>query len=92
MIVEIVEGSCGVEEVRHKDTREIIALKQEAYFHIPGSAFPERGKIRVQSPFKPGKYQLKPAYRIGRFGDLELNPFADADLVPASPEMVKKAG
>ena len=89
MIVEIVKGSDDIQEVRHRETHEIVALKQECYFHLPGSAYPTRGKVRVKQRYAPGIYQYKPEFKIGRFGDLEINPFADAELSPARPEQVK---
>jgi len=89
MIVEFIAGNDDVKEIRDKETREIKGLSQECYFHIPGSAFPERGKMRVKQRVNPGKYSFMPEYRIGRFGDLEINPFAEPELKPARPEQVK---
>ena len=82
MIVEFVAGSDDVTEIRDRETREIKGLKQQCYFHLADSAFPVRGKIRVSERYNPGKYRLNPSFKVGKFGDLEVNPFEDADLTP----------
>lgn len=92
VIVEFVAGSDDVKEIRDKETREIRGLQQQCYFHLPNSAFPVQGKIRVESRMPPGKYSFVPSYRIGRFGDLEVNPFETPKLTTARPEQVKAAG
>ena len=90
MIVEFVAGRDEVREIRDKETREIRGLTQECYYHLPNSAFPVQGKMRVKQRQAPGKYSFSPEYRIGRFGDLEINPFAEPELKPARPEQVKQ--
>lgn len=92
MLVEVVEGRCETREIRDKETREIKGITQEVYFHLPNSAFPVQGKIRIDAAHRPGKYKMQPCYRIGRFGDLEIDPFAVPKLAPATPEQVKAAG
>lgn len=89
MILEIVAGNDEVKEIRDRDTREIRGLTQECYFHLPGTAYPVAGKVRVKNRQAPGKYSFQPSYRIGRFGDLEINPFHEPELKPARPEQVK---
>ena len=91
MLVEIVKNADEVKPVRDRNTGEVRGFIQEAYFFLPDSAFPVKGKIRVPdgSGHPVGKYTIIPAFRIGRFGDLEVNPFAVPDLKPASPEELK---
>lgn len=91
MLMEIVSGSDDVKEIRDKQTQEIRGLQQECYFFLPNSAYPVRGKVRIERRLSPGKYDIAPAYRIGRFGDLEINPFDVPVIKPASPEQVKAA-
>lgn len=94
MLVEIVKGSDEVKPVRDKNTGEVRGFIQEAYFHMDGSAFPVKGKIRVENGqgHVPGKYNISPSYRVGRFGDLEINPFDVPALTPAKPDQVKAVG
>lgn len=91
MLVEIVNGSDEVRPVRDKASGEVRGFIQEVYFHLEESAFPVKGKIRVPdgTGYKPGKYTISPVFRIGRFGDLEINPFAEPTLKPATPDQVK---
>jgi hypothetical protein len=91
MILEIVAGADDVQEIRDKETREIRGLSQRCYFRFPGEAYPVAGKIRVKARVSPGFYSFQPAFRIGRFGDLEINPFAVPELTPVKPEQVKAA-
>ena len=79
MQFDIIQGRDEVREIRNRD-REILAFSQECYFLLPDSAFPVRGKIRVVKRLPPGTYEFDPVYRIGRYGDLEINPF-EAPLV-----------
>jgi|26BtaG_2_1085354.scaffolds.fasta_scaffold02938_4 hypothetical protein len=90
MLLEIIAGRSEVTEVRNKD-HQIVALKQECYAHLPGSAFPVQCKIRVERPLQPGKYQAELPFKIGRWGDIEVNPFENPRLTPAKPEQVKAA-
>ena len=94
MLVEIVKGSDEVKPVRDKNTGEVRGFIQECYFHLDGSAFPVKGKIRVPdgSGHNVGKYNMVPSFRIGRFGDLEVNPFAEPTLSAATPEQIKAVG
>lgn len=89
MIVEFIQGRDEVKEIRHKETKEIMGLQQECYFHLPGGAFPVQGKMRVEGRTAPGKYTFSPSYRIGRFGDLEINPFDTPKISAARPEQIK---
>lgn len=91
MLMEIVSGSDDVKEIRDKNTQEIRGLQQECYFRLPDSAYPVRGKVRIDTRLQPGKYDITPAYRVGRFGDLEINPFAVPVIKPATPDQVKAA-
>lgn len=89
MIVEFISGRDDVKEIRDKATLEIRGLQQECYFHIPGSAFPVQGKMRVESRTSPGKYSFEPSFRIGKYGDLEINPFDAPKLQAANPQQLK---
>lgn len=91
MIVEFIAGRDEVKQVRDKNN-EIRGLTQECYFYVPNSAYPIGGKMRVKAPVAPGKYNFEPAYQTGKFGDLEINPFATPELRPARPEQVKATG
>lgn len=89
MLIEVVAGSDNVKDIRDKQTQEIKGLSQEVYFHLPSSAFPVQGKIRVERRINPGKYIIEPDYRIGKYGDLEINPFSVPALSPAKPSDLK---
>lgn len=91
MIVEFIQGRDEIKEIRHRETKEIMGLQQECYFHLPGAAFPVQGKMRVESRMGAGKYSFNPSYRIGKYGDLEINPFDTPKLSAARPEQVKSA-
>lgn len=90
MIVEFVQNDCDSKPVTNRDGA-IVGLNQKCYFHIPGVAFPVQGKIRTENPNAPGKYNYQPAFRVGKYGDLEVNPFENASLTPAKPEQIKSA-
>lgn len=89
LLIEVIAGASPVNEVRNKETREIVALKQTVYAHIPNSAFPVQCQIRVNTALQPGKYSMKPVFKTGRFGDLEIDPFTSPDVVLARPDQVK---
>ncbi|MEM4202337.1 MAG: hypothetical protein QW786_03925 [Candidatus Hadarchaeum sp.] len=91
MLLEIIAGRSEVTEIRSKDSHQIVALKQECYAHLPGAAFPVQCKIRVDRPLQPGKYEAELPFKIGRWGDIEVNPFESPRLTPAKPEQVKAA-
>jgi len=91
MLIEVVENCSEFKEIRDKITQEIRGLQQEVYFHIPGSAFPCKGKMRVKARIQPGKYEIEPAFKIGKYGDLEINPFAEPELVPYRIQQAKSA-
>lgn len=89
MIVEFIAGRDEVKEIRSKITQEIQGIQQICYFHTPGGAFPVEGKIRVTGRVSPGKYSFEPIFKIGKYGYLEINPFAVPILTSARPEHVK---
>lgn len=91
MLIEVIQGSDDVKEIRDTRTQEIKGLSQTVFFHLPGEHFPVRGKMRIKTRLNPGKYQIQPSYRIGKFGDLEINPFAEPEVTPATPAQVKSA-
>jgi len=92
LIVEIIEGH------NHPFTvgqGEKMRWKQKAYAHT-GGAFPVEFSIALenqQQGLMAGKYIVKPtAYRVGKFGGLELNEWQLRDnLVPATPQQLKEA-
>ena len=91
MKIQVIEGSSEFKEIRDKITQEIRGLQQEVYFHIPGSAFPVKGKMRVLAKLNPGDYEIEPVYKIGKYGDLEINPFAEPPLHSIRPPVSKSA-
>ncbi len=91
MIIEVIEGRDELREIRDKITQEIKGLQQEVYFNIPGSAFPVKGKMRVLRRLAPGKYEIEPSYKIGKYGDLEINPFAEPPVHAMRPQTAKTA-
>ena len=91
MLIEIIQGSDEVKEIRDRETREIKGLTQEVYFHLPDSAYPVRGKMRVETRLQLGKYEMQPVFKIGKYGDLEIFPFEVPKVKPARPEQVKAA-
>lgn len=86
IVIEINRQDCGVES-RNVDTRNGPRTfhRQTAYLHRDGQAYPDRFAIPVESPaaaYAPGRYSIAPgAFRVGRYGDLEINRFEFA-LVP----------
>lgn len=91
MIIEVIDGRDEVKEIRDRVTQEIRGLQQEVYFQIPGSAFPVKGKMRVLRKIAPGKYQIEPSYKIGKYGDLEINPFVEPPVHAMRPHQSKTA-
>jgi len=90
MLIEIIAGQSEVKEIRRQD-QSLMALKQEGYVQMPNSAFPVRCMVSVEKPLQPGKYNVQFAYKIGKWGDIEINPFEPAKFSPATPEQVKAA-
>ena len=77
--IEVNEADCAVES-RSVTTRNgpQTFYHQTAYLHT-GGAYPDRFRIPVQgvnSGYPPGVYTLSDAsFRVGRYGDLEINRF-----------------
>lgn len=90
MLVEVIAAQSEVKEIRRQD-QSLMGLKQEVYCSMPNSAFPVRCFIRVDKPLQPGKYNINLKYKIGKYGDIEVNPFETPDITPARPEQVKAA-
>lgn len=88
--MQVIAGEDMVNEVRNRETRELIALKQTVYVDV-GQAFPIRAQIRVKERLNPGKYMMQPVLQTGKFGDLEINPFQEPLVTPATPQQVKSA-
>ena len=91
MLIEVIAGQSEVKEVRRQDN-SVAAIKQEMYASLPTSAFPVRCMVTVEKPLQPGKYNATFAYKIGKYGDLEINPFTPVTFTPASPDKIKAAG
>lgn len=91
MLIEVIEGRNELKEIRDRVTQEIRGLQQEVYFHIPGSAFPCKGKMRVKAKIQPGKYKIEPEFKIGKYGDLEINPFSEPVPHPYHVQQAKTA-
>lgn len=91
--VEVFAGA-DFKEMRDKVTHEIRAIKQEVYWSIPNSQYPVKVFMRVDRPLQPGRYQVAFQYRVGRYGDPEINPFEPALCTPVKPEVAsdKRAG
>lgn len=83
MIVEIVSGRSDVKEVKDKNGVHR-GFKQEAYATLPGHAFPAKCNIRVSSPLAAGRYKLDLPFQIGKFGDIEVNPFDEPKVSPVA--------
>jgi len=93
LIVEVVDGHHMPESRSSKDGQ--IRWSQKIYVHT-GGAFPAEAKMSItdQTFARPiGKYELaKGAYRIGRYGDLELNNFdMHKHLIPVASAKLKQA-
>lgn len=88
--VQVIAGESIVKPIYDKETNQIKALKQIIYVDV-GQAFPIRAQIRVKQELAPGKYIMKPVLQTGRFGDLEINPFQEPEILPATPSQVKSA-
>ncbi len=90
MLIEVIAGQSEVKELRRQD-QSLMAIKQEAYITMPNSAFPVRCMVTVEKPLQPGKYNVEFPYKIGRWGDLEINPFQPATFTAATPQQLKSA-
>lgn len=92
LVIEIIEGH------HHPFTvgqGEKMRWKQKAYAHN-GGAFPVEFSINLnsqQEALTPATYTLNPkAFRVGRFGDLELNVWElRNNLNMYQPSVAKKA-
>lgn len=90
MLVEVIPAQSEVKEIRRAD-QSLMGLKQEVYAHMPNSAFPVRCFVRVDKPLQPGKYNVSLPYKVGKYGDIEVNPFETPEYSAARPEQVKAA-
>lgn len=90
MLIEVIAGQSEVKEIRRQD-QSLMAIKQEAYVRMGGSAYPVRCMVTVEKPLQPGSYNAEFKYKIGKWGDIEVNPFEPAKFTPARPEQVKAA-
>ncbi|RDL42757.1 hypothetical protein DN730_18230 [Marinomonas piezotolerans] len=81
--ISIIEGH---NLPQSRNTKSGLRYYQEAYAHL-GGAYPQQIEIPLQAPTdaKPvGEYELDlSAFRVGRFKNLELNPF-DLPLIPTA--------
>lgn len=92
LIIEIIDGH---HNAYAEGTPEKPRWKQDAYLHN-GGAFPEKCKLNLDGPqaaVPVGKYFVKPSgFRIGRYGDPELNNWElSKHLTPAPMDFKKSA-
>lgn len=78
--------------VTNKSTGLPNGYKQEVYAHFPGEEFPVKCKIRVAQPLVPGMHIVQLPFQIGKYGDIELNPFQQVIVVKESKPALKSAG
>lgn len=89
--ISIIDGH---HQAQSRNTKNGIRYFQEAYAHL-GGAFPQQIEIPLRNPAdaKPiGEYTLDVStFQVGRFKNLELNPF-ELRLKPADqPRATSKA-
>lgn len=86
VIMQYLEVFAGAEikEIRDKMTHELRGLKQEVYWTIPNSQYPVKALVRIDRPLQPGRYTVEFAYRVGRYGDPEINPFEAVQCSPVA--------
>ncbi len=85
MKIEIFDSHVEQRQVGGRDGHPPrIFYDQEAYAHL-GGRFPSQFRLshrEFKNIYKPGQYKLAASsYRIGRYGDIELNPY-ELKLVP----------
>lgn len=95
IIIEINERDSRVHE-RSAQTRNgaQIFYHQDAYLHRPGQAYPDRFRLPLKGPqgYPAGQYHLTPdSYRVGKYGDLEINRFEIALDPIQRPAAVQKS-
>lgn len=83
LIIEVFQENESVIEKTFGNGNK--GYSQIGYVNL-GNKFPEQIKIPLQqgqSFYKSGKYELLlSSFRVGKYGDLEVNPF-ELNLVPA---------
>jgi len=80
--VEILPDRKEIKEITRKtQPGRVLGYKQEAYAHIPGEHYPIKCFIRVNSPLADGKHQINLPMQIGKYGDLEINPFSEVEVI-----------
>lgn len=77
----------GYHHAQSRQTQKGTRYFQTAYCHL-GRAYPEMMEIPLRNPaeaYLPGDYELSAdCYRVGKFRNLELNPF-ELKLLPVKP-------
>lgn len=86
--ISIIQGH---NEPKSRSTKNGVRYYQEAYVHL-GGAFPQKIEVPLKSPVDAnpvGEYTLDlSAFQIGRFKNLELNPF-DLRLIQSQKVLPK---
>lgn len=90
LVIEIVAGH---EAVQTRMVQGKPRFSQKAYAHL-GGAFPHEIRVPVEDPQRPyrvGRYNVAlNSYQVGKYGDLQINPF-EFVLVPAGQASAVKA-
>lgn len=80
----------GFHQPQSRQTKNGIMWWQDAYAHL-GGPFPAQIKVPLRdaaAAYAVGEYELGPEnFRVGKFGDLEINRF-EMRLTPASGKPV----
>jgi len=88
--ISIIEGH---HLAQSRNTKNGVRYFQNAYAHM-GGAFPQQIELPLRNPtdaYAIGEYTLDlSAFQVGRFKNLELNPF-ELRLTVASPKALAKA-
>lgn len=71
----MIEIEVRSQKYRERNTRAGNVMRLQEMAIVNGGDFPIVFEQVVQEPLAPGKYELIPAWRRGRYGDLELNGF-----------------
>lgn len=85
MKVNVIAGNSEVKEMRRQDG-SVMVVKQEMYVDLQSSAFPVRCFLAVERPLQPGVYDASLPFKVGKFGDLEVNPFEPGSFSPLKSE------
>lgn len=88
--IEILNGKSEIKNITNKQGHQV-GFKQEAYIHLPDSAYPVQFYFRTERPLQTGHYYLQPTLQINKYNDLEINPFAFPSVTPVQSKDTKAA-